>query len=137
MKLTNKLRQHLESKGLLPRGTGRKPPIVADGKSTKLFDSLCEAHGLPVPVHEFEFAAEIGRNWRADWVFEGWLIVEQVGGVWTSGHHSRGQTQIDDMERRNTAQILGYVVLEFTPEQIESGAAFGVIRKALAAREQP
>lgn len=123
----------------------RKP----DGKtgSGKMFDAVCKAHGLPVPVHQYPFGKEAPphprtgkpRKWRFDYLFEGWLAVERVGGVWSGGHHSGGQDQIDDMERRNEAQILGYTVLEFTPEQFDvTLEAFAVIKRALAAfEEQP
>lgn len=95
------------------------------------FDALCASWGLPRPVHEYTFATEIGRKWRFDHLFDGWLAVEQVGGVWTGGHHSGGKDQIDDMERRNHAVLLGYSVLEFTPQQFDDGSAFAFIKKVL------
>jgi hypothetical protein len=97
----------------------------------KLFDKLCVAHGLPVPVHEYRFCE--GRKWRFDYLFDAWLAVEKVGGVWIKGHHSRGKDQIDDMEKFNEAVILGFSVLQFTPEQFDSGLAFAVIKRALEA----
>ena len=58
----------------------------------KLFDAACTAHGLPLPVHEYEWGKEAPlspkgkvRKWRFDWLFEGWLAVEQVGGIWKGG----------------------------------------------------
>jgi hypothetical protein len=99
------------------------------GENERLFNAICEANGLPVPIHEFPWHPE--RKFRFDWLFEGWLAVERVGGVWIKGHHSRGQSQIDDMARRNEAQIMGYVVLEFPPEQFKTGEAFAVIKRAL------
>lgn len=54
------------------------------------------------------------------------------GGVWIRGHHSRGQDQIDDMEKRNFSVLLGYSVLEFTPQQFEDGDAFQFIKRVLA-----
>lgn len=121
----------------------------------KVFDALCISHGLPVPVQEYAFAPWEGgragcehlarmftcpcgakrRSWRFDYLFEGWLAAEKVGGVWVKGHHSRGQSQIDDMERQNEAVILGYSLLSFTPQQFDSGEAFTTIKRALGARE--
>ena len=95
------------------------------------FNALCEAHGLPHPDFEFEFAKHLGRKWRFDFLFDGWLAVEKVGGVWTNGHHSRGQDQIDDMEKANHAVLLGYSVLSFTPAQFDSGEAFAFIKKVV------
>ena len=107
----------------------------------QLFDAMCTAHGLPLPVHEYEWGMEAPlspkgkpRKWRFDWLFEGWLAVEQVGGIWKGGHHSGGKNQLDDMKRRNEALILDYHIMEFTPQQIESGEAFETIRRALNSR---
>lgn len=120
---------------------------------------LALKHGLPEPVFEYPFAADAWldgrklcshektkahrclqcgarrRQWRFDLVFDGWLVIEQVGGVWTGGHHSRGNDQIADMEKRNHAALLGYVVLEFTPQQVESGEAFAFAKRVLDSGE--
>lgn len=109
-------------RGRPPRGRKRQ-------RRSSMMDGACEAHGLPIPVAEYHFHPT--RKWAFDWLFEGWLAVEIVGGVWVQGHHSRGKDQIADMEKRNEAQIMGYVVLEFTPQQIDSGEAFAVIKRAL------
>lgn len=102
--------------------------------SERLFEAACVAVGLPMPVAEYRFHPT--RKWRFDWLFDGWLAVEIVGGVWTNGHHSRGQSQIDDFEKQNHAMLLGYAVLQFTPQQMESGEAFTFIRRVLDAREE-
>lgn len=102
----------------------------------RLFDKLCVAHGLPEPVHEYEFAETIGRQWAFDYLFDGWLAVEKQGGIWINGHHSGGQNQIDDMEKKNHAVLLGFCVLEFTPEQFNDGSAFAFIRRVLEAKEE-
>jgi hypothetical protein len=94
-----------------------------------LFLAQCKAHQLPVPEFEYHFCQ--GRRWRADYCFEGLVLVEKVGGIWTRGHHSRGQDQLDDMEKYNKAQLLGYLVLLFTPRQFETGEAFVTIKEAL------
>lgn len=118
----------LEWRGKAPGGPARESQDSALAR--RLFLESCKAHGLPEPKAEYPFGEEIGRRWRFDWLFMGWLAVEIVGGIWTRGHHSRGRSQLDDMERRNAAQMMGYCVLEFSPQQVESGEAFAVIRKA-------
>lgn len=91
---------------------------------------------------EQEFRFHPKRRWRADfrvatlgsmrWSF----IVEIVGGVWLpKGGHSRGKAQIDDMEKFNHAALLGYRVLQFTPEQVRNEKAIGFITNVL--REDP
>lgn len=127
-------RETAKKLGLEFPGTRRTPRPEAQEKDTTrqaLFVAACLAHGLPEPVAEYPWGEEVGRKWACDYLFEAHVIVEVVGGVWVRGHHSRGQSQIDDMERRNEAQLLGYVVLEFTPQQVEDGSAFAVIRRAL------
>jgi hypothetical protein len=99
-----------------------------------LFDRLCLVHGMDMPLYEFRFHPT--RRWRFDYAWpEAKVAAEKVGGVWTRGHHSRGRDQIDDMEKRNEAQIMGWKVLEFTPEQFNSGEAFAVIKRALSTEE--
>lgn len=104
---------------------------------TGTFEALCKAHGLPEPVAEYPWGKDLKppRKWRFDWLFEGTVAVEIIGGIWIGGHHNRGQTMIDDMARRNMSQIAGFLQLEFTPQQIESGEAFPVIKLALGLGE--
>lgn len=146
MKLSPAQLKALQDKGLvtsngrkpLQRAKGPRTPPFNKGFSTltpeqKLFDQLCLSHGITPPDHEYPFAKCIGRKWRFDYLFDGWLAVERTGGVWIKGHHSGGQDQIDDMEKQNNAVILGYAVLEFTPEQFDDGSAFAFIKQALDA----
>jgi hypothetical protein len=107
----------------------RKQAKTEKDKQAALFDKLCEAHGLPTPIHEYQFHHT--RKWRFDYLFEDWLAVEKHGGVWSAGHHSGGQNQIDDFEKQNEAVILGYSVMIFTPKQFADGSAFAVIKRAL------
>lgn len=106
----------------------QNPVDVREGRDA-LLDALCQSHGLPIPVHEYEFHPT--RKWRFDLVFDGLVAVEIQGGIWKGGHHSRGKDQLDDMAKYNAAQIQGFIVLQFTPQQFQSGEAFPVIREAL------
>lgn len=101
-----------------------------------LFDAACRAHGLPVALHEVEFHPT--RGWRFDHLFEAWLAVEIQGGLFTVGRHVRGAALRDEYAKLNEAVILGYAVLLLTPEQVKTGEAFAVIKRALCAEgEQP
>lgn len=155
-------REEAEKYNITPkRGRPKGSKVVYVGD--KAFDKRCAAAGLPIPDHEYPFAADVWlggdpdckhglkkrfrclgcgarlRQWRWDYLFEGWLAVEKCGGVWQQGHHSRGQDQIDDWEKWNEGHIMGYALLVFTPEQLEDGSAFAVIWRALLAgiAEQP
>ncbi len=103
-----------------------------------LFEQLCEAHGLPVPVAEYLFA--LPRKWRFDWLFEGWLAleIEGVGASGSEGRHQRIAGWLKDMEKYNEAVVLGYSVVRCRPADVESGAAFALVRRALGLEaEQP
>ena len=114
----------------------------------KLFDKLCEAHGLPLADHEYEFAKELGRKWRFDHLFDGWLAVEKDGGLYgrgpkceTCGHrppgaHSSIAQMENDREKDRHAVLLGYAVVRFTPEEFEDGSAFVFIKRLLGSGEQ-
>lgn len=91
--------------------------------------ALCRAAGLPEPIPEYKFHPL--RKWRADYC---WpihkVIVEIEGGAWTQGRHTRGAGFIADMAKYNAAELLGYSVLRYTPQQL--GDAMRDLRIMLA-----
>lgn len=135
MKFSKKQIRELK-KRLLCEGSGTTPKkarpksnqAIRDAQRAAFMEACLEA-GLPEPVPEVKFHPV--RKWRFDWLFGDRVAVEIQGGVWTRGRHSRGSGQVGDMEKFNEAQILGYVVLQFTPEQIKKGKAFLIIKRAL------
>ena len=96
-------------------------------------EAMCRHHGLPYPDTEYRFHPT--RKWRFDWLFGGVVALEKEGAVWTGGRHTRGGGFIDDMEKYNEAQILGYIVIRATPKQIKDGDIFPVIKRALGLDE--
>ncbi len=77
---------------------------------------------------EFKFCQD--RKWRADFHLVGKMILIEVeGGIWSNGRHTRGKGYLGDMEKYNSAQILGYQVLRFSTEQVKSGLAVRQIEK--------
>ncbi len=91
---------------------------------------LCRAHGLPQPIREHRFDAV--RRWRFDYSWPDRLVaVEQNGGVWTSGRHTRGAGYLKDCEKLNQAQVLGWIVLQFSPQQIQNGDCLPVLKEVL------
>lgn len=115
------------------RKRGPKQPSSDQGRD-KLFDQLCAKWGLPIPVHEYQFHPE--RKWRFDYLFDGWLALEVEGGVYTGGRHTRGEGFLGDIEKYNAAAIMGFTVIRCTPEEVESGAAFALVKRALASFEE-
>ncbi|HEY4895227.1 MAG TPA: hypothetical protein VII01_03980 [Solirubrobacteraceae bacterium] len=89
---------------------------------------------------EREARFSVARKWRADFAiaqtergatFTRWLV-EVDGGSWIAGRHTSGTGFAADCEKLNEAAILGYRVLRFTPEMVESGVALATIERALA-----
>ena len=76
------------------------------------------------------------RRWRCDFRVhdsqEGRdLLIEVDGGSWINGRHSRGAGFAADCAKTNAAALLGFRVLRFTPEMVESGVALATIERAL------
>ena len=110
------------------------------------------AAGLPVPVAEHPFAAELGRRWRFDLAWpDRRLAVEIEGGLFgrggkgsnapcpacgqvPAGAHRSVDGVLRDMEKYNHAALLGWRVLRVLPGQVESGEALALIERALAGR---
>jgi hypothetical protein len=90
--------------------------------------------GFPVPDMEVRFHPT--RRWRFDYVFPGKIVVEVNGGIWSkvSGHQRTGHLR--DMEKMNAAQLYGYLVLQFTPQQIRSGEFAESLTEALRLRSK-
>lgn len=51
------------------------------------------------------------------------ILIEVEGGVWSGGRHTRGKGYIGDMEKYNSASMMGFTVLRFCTEQVMSGIA--------------
>lgn len=79
---------------------------------------------------EFKFNPE--RKWRADFHLVGKMILIEVeGGIWSNGRHTRGKGYLGDMEKYNSAQVLGYSVYRYSTEQVKSGKAIDDIRRLI------
>lgn len=84
---------------------------------------------LPKPEREYRFCK---RRWRLDfaWIKEK-VAVEIHGATYNGGRHVRGRGFAQDREKINTAQLLGWRVLEFDGNAVRSGQALEVIEQAL------
>ena len=88
--------------------------------------------GLPEPEREYQFAKAMGRRWRFDFAWpDAMLAAEVEGGVWVRGRHTRGAGFTADCEKYAEAALLGWTVLRFTREQVESGYALECVERAM------
>ena len=89
--------------------------------------------GLPEPVREARFHAKRRWRWDLSWPAER-VAVECDGGTWKGGRHSQGTGFESDCEKANEGQLLGWLVLRATTNQVKDGRALAWIERALKAR---
>lgn len=82
-------------------------------------------------MYDQPFAQSIGRKWKFDFLLSGRIVFEIEGGVWSRGRHTRGKGFLDDLEKYNTATMMGYHVFRVSTEQAETGKALALAREAL------
>ena len=83
-------------------------------------------------VGKEHFFARPVREWRIDVVILDLKIgIEIEGGVWTNGRHTRGKGFIEDMEKYNAAVTFGWVILRFTPQDLNKITTFETIKKVV------
>lgn len=79
---------------------------------------------------EQEYQFHPSRKWRADFYLTGTrILIEVEGGIWSGGRHTRGKGYIGDMEKYNSATMMGYQVIRFSTEQVKSGLAIKQIEE--------
>ena len=82
--------------------------------------------------HEYRFA--LPRMWRADYrVRDTRVLVEFEGGLFAKGKqgHSSVGGILRDIEKYNTAALLGWLVIRVTPKHVVSGEALKWIEQAV------
>lgn len=74
---------------------------------------------LPEPESEFAFAYP--RRWRFDFAYPDFKIgIELEGGLWIQGRHTSPQGFIKDMDKYNAAALLGWRVLRYSHENLDT-----------------
>lgn len=105
---------------------------MTDYTSTLLFQ--LKAVGIAPPELEVKFHET--RKWRFDLAWPDIkLAVEIHGAVYQQGRHTRGKGFTQDREKMNEAQLLGWLVLEVTPQHFKNGAALQWIERAINKKE--
>lgn len=137
-------------------------PISKPAGKHGSIDEQLERAGFPPADTEFPFAKSIGRNWRFDfaWVPQRIALEIEGGGfgryiVVTSGYerkrgesipiapgtalrfggrHNSGEGMEQDIEKYNTAAVLGWLVLRATTRQVRDGQVVQTLREAFRLR---
>jgi hypothetical protein len=90
---------------------------------------LAQLVGFPEPTTELVFHPR--RKWRFDYAWPTHMIAVEIhGGIHSGGRHTRGPGFVEDRVKMNEATLLGWVVLEVTPEHIKTGQLRAWLLKA-------
>ena len=101
-----------------------------------VFTTICKTDLKVDCVKEFKFHPK--RKWRFDYaIVEYKIALEVEGGVWTGGRHIRAQGFLGDMEKYNTATLMGWRVFRTTPDDLYKMATFNLLRQAITDDYQP
>lgn len=85
---------------------------------------------------EQEYKFHPTRKWRADFLITGTkILIEVEGGIWSGGRHTRGKGYLGDMEKYNSAAMMGFTVLRFSTEQVKAGVAIKQIEQLVGENE--
>ena len=113
------------------KGIRKMPKIryVTEPKKIDLFVKLIQQEFQLELQPEYKFHPT--RRWLFDYaIIEHKIAIECEGGVWTRGRHTRGAGFIGDMEKYNTATLMGWKVLRVVPEDLLS-VGYELVKTAL------
>ena len=98
--------------------------------ATDVFTVICKTDLGVECVKEYKFHPE--RRWRFDYAIPEYKIALEVeGGVWTQGRHTRPQGFLGDVEKYNTATLLGWRVFRTTPSELFRTATINLLKTAI------
>lgn len=101
-----------------------------------VFTTICKTDLKVECVKEHRFHPK--RKWRFDYAIPEYKIALEVeGGVWTGGRHIRAQGFLGDMEKYNTATLMGWRVFRTTPDDLYKMATINLLRQAINEDYQP
>ncbi|WP_320980025.1 hypothetical protein [Bacteroides sp.] len=106
------------------RQTANKPQI------RDVFTVICRTDLKVECVKEYKFHPT--RKWRFDYAIpEHKIALEVEGGIWTGGRHTRAQGFLGDIEKYNTATLMGWRVFRTTPDELYRTATINLIKNAI------
>ena len=101
-----------------------------------VFTVICKTDIGVECVKEYKFHPD--RRWRFDYAIPAYKIALEVeGGVWTQGRHTRPQGFLGDIEKYNTATLMGWRVFRTTPTELYRTATINLLKQAITGTETP
>ena len=113
----------------------KKPQATPQTPKSDFFTILCRSDLKVECVKEHKFHPT--RKWRFDYAIpEHKIAIEVEGGVWTGGRHISPKGFLNDMEKYNTATIMGWRVLRTIPDELCNNATLQMVRDIVAQHSQ-
>lgn len=95
--------------------------------ASDFFTTLCRSDLHVECVKELRFHPT--RRWRFDYAIPDYKIaVEVEGGVWTGGRHTSPKGFLGDIEKYNTATVMGWRILRTVPDELVSAKLLKMLR---------
>ena len=114
-----------------------KPKAKGDAKvqAAKLEQEV-QLHLTGLPEYTKEHVFHPTRKWRLDYAWPELKVALEIhGGVFTNGRHNRGKGFTEDKVKMNSAQLLGWIVIEATTAQVKSGDMLNWVTAAIDQRK--
>lgn len=103
-----------------------KTPQIRD-----VFTVICHTDLKVECVKEYKFHPI--RKWRFDYAIpEHKIALEVEGGVWTGGRHTSPKGFLGDIEKYNTATLMGWRVFRTTPDELYKTATINLLKNAIS-----
>ncbi|MDC4995479.1 endonuclease domain-containing protein [Acinetobacter baumannii] len=120
-----------EYRELFPIQKSKKRRSAKQTREPSVGEVLLATHLKACKIEfEQEYKFHPKRKWRADFLITGTkILIEVEGGIWSGGRHTRGKGYIGDMEKYNSAAMMGFTVLRFSTEQVKAGVAIKQIEQ--------
>lgn len=100
-------------------------------KITDVFTTICKTDLRVECVKEYKFHPV--RKWRFDYAIpEHKIALEVEGGVWTGGRHTSSVGFLKDMEKYNTATLMGWRVFRTTPDELYRLKTLNLLKTAIS-----
>lgn len=128
---TKKTRSAQKTEKITSKRKNPKKKVKKQEPETDNFTLLCNSNFGAECVREYRFYKP--RLWRFDYALPLYKIaVEVEGGIWTRGRHIRPQGFLNDIEKYNTATLLGWRVFRTTPDKLLSGKTVLLLKNAIS-----